>query len=131
MRRKPRQEEQIIWATAAAASPGVPDGERCTALIVVVRTNNGGHVSNHVLPDDIPRRLEPIIPGFDDLVPHTAGLLLHPGATQSEIALNLGVSRQTINYHIRAMEEMGAVRIVRNGRTSLCYPAIRPGPSTT
>jgi len=58
-------------------------------------------------------------------------LILHPGATQSEVAINLGVSRQTINYHIRAMEEMGAVRIVRNGRTSLCYPAIRPGPAST
>ncbi len=53
-------------------------------------------------------------------------LLRHPGATQSGIALNLGVSRQTVNYHVLAMEEMGAIRIIREGRRAFCHPLIRP-----
>lgn len=55
-------------------------------------------------------------------------LLTNPGTTQADIAVNLGVSRQTINYHLLAMEQMGAVRITREGRLSYCYPKVRPGP---
>ena len=55
-------------------------------------------------------------------------LIQHPGVPQSKVALHLGVSRQTVNYHMQCMEEMGAVRISRNGRRTMCYPLVRPGP---
>lgn len=55
-------------------------------------------------------------------------LLEHQGGSQTMIAAHLGVSRQTVNYHISAMEGMGAVRVVKSGRISACYPLVRPGP---
>jgi len=56
-------------------------------------------------------------------------LVSHPGVPQSKVAFHLGVSRQTANYHILAMEKMGAIQITRHGRRTLCYPLIRAGPS--
>ena len=53
-------------------------------------------------------------------------LLRNPGASQSEIATALGLSRQTVNYHILSMEKMGAVKINRTGRRANCYPLVRP-----
>jgi len=58
-------------------------------------------------------------------------LVHHPGSSQSEIALNLGISRQTVNYHALPMEKMGAIRIARHGRHSLCYPLIRASPGNS
>ena len=55
-------------------------------------------------------------------------LIQHPGEPQSKIALSLGVSRQTVNYHMLCMEEIGAVKVSRHGRRTLCYPLVRPGP---
>jgi len=58
-------------------------------------------------------------------------LIRHPGSSQSEIAVSLGLSRQTVSYHILAMEKMGAVRVNRMGRRALCYPLVRPPSSSS
>jgi predicted transcriptional regulator len=56
-------------------------------------------------------------------------LLTHSGSSQTKIATHMGVSRQTINYHILGMETMGALKIARKGRRTSCYPLVRPGPN--
>jgi len=56
-------------------------------------------------------------------------LLTHSGASQTRIATHMGVSRQTINYHILGMETMGALKITRKGRRTACFPLVRPGPN--
>lgn len=48
-----------------------------------------------------------------------------PGATQKEIGELLGLSKQVVNYHIRAMERAGFLRLERAGRFVKCYPVQR------
>jgi predicted transcriptional regulator/WD40 repeat protein len=45
----------------------------------------------------------------------------HPGTTQKDIALELDVSKQVVNYHINIMVGAGLVKLVREGNKTLCY----------
>ncbi len=45
----------------------------------------------------------------------------HPGTTQKDIALELDVSKQVVNYHINIMVGSGLVRLAREGNRTLCY----------
>lgn len=58
-------------------------------------------------------------------------ILANPGSSQTKVAGHLGVSRQTVNYHILGMESMGALRVGRKGRKTSCYPLVRPSPDGT
>ena len=62
------------------------DGQWGAALIVVVHVDVRVHVVFQVLPDDLRRRLKPIVLGLDNLVPCTAGVLLNPGRVGAEAA---------------------------------------------
>jgi predicted transcriptional regulator/WD40 repeat protein len=45
----------------------------------------------------------------------------HPGTTQKDIAIELDVSKQVVNYHINIMVGAGLVRIVKEGNKTMCY----------
>jgi predicted transcriptional regulator len=45
----------------------------------------------------------------------------HPGTTQKDVALELDVSKQVVNYHISIMVKTGLVRIVKEGNKTKCY----------
>jgi predicted transcriptional regulator len=46
-----------------------------------------------------------------------------PGLTEIEIAQWLGLSKQNTHYHIRKLENGGAVRVKRAGGNARCYPS--------
>ncbi|MCD6461343.1 MAG: winged helix-turn-helix transcriptional regulator [Thermoplasmata archaeon] len=49
-----------------------------------------------------------------------------PGINQSDLAKEVGVSRQVINYHIKRMTESGRVLVKREGKSSRCYAISMP-----
>ncbi|HEX2022553.1 MAG TPA: winged helix-turn-helix transcriptional regulator [Candidatus Thermoplasmatota archaeon] len=49
-----------------------------------------------------------------------------PGISQSDLALALGQNKQTVNYHVKALERQGALRIEKRGRDTYLYPVL-PG----
>jgi len=44
-----------------------------------------------------------------------------PGANQNELARQMGVSSQVVNYHIRNLVAAGIIRLERDGRETRCY----------
>jgi DNA-binding MarR family transcriptional regulator len=47
----------------------------------------------------------------------------NPGITQKEIALHLGLTPPTVNYHISILREHRAIRVERAGRKTHCFVA--------
>jgi DNA-binding MarR family transcriptional regulator len=45
----------------------------------------------------------------------------HLGITQKEIAEQLGMAQQTVNYHIQLMEQARIIRLDREGKRSKCF----------
>jgi len=46
-----------------------------------------------------------------------------PGMSQSDLALGLGANKQTVNYHVKALERAGTIRVEKRGRDTFLYPA--------
>lgn len=49
-----------------------------------------------------------------------------PGLSQSDIARELGTSRQLVNYHVKALARRGLVFLLDDGRSSRVYPVEQP-----
>lgn len=49
-----------------------------------------------------------------------------PGISQSDLALGLGANKQTVNYHVKALERQGSIRVEKRGRDTFLYPASAP-----
>lgn len=45
-----------------------------------------------------------------------------PGISQSDLALGLGANKQTVNYHVKALERAGTIRVEKRGRDTFLYP---------
>lgn len=45
------------------------------------------------------------------------------GISQADLTLALGANKQTINYHVKALERAGTIRIERRGRETFLFPA--------
>lgn len=45
------------------------------------------------------------------------------GISQSDLALALGANKQTVNYHVKALERQGAIRVEKRGRDTYLYPS--------
>jgi len=54
-------------------------------------------------------------------------LIAEKAMTQTEIAAELGVTRQGANYHIKALEKQGKLVIAYDGQRWLCRPAVAHG----
>ena len=54
------------------------------------------------------------------------------GISQSDLALALGANKQTVNYHVKALERQGLIRVEKRGRDTYLYPASAPslGPGS-
>ena len=52
-----------------------------------------------------------------------------PGISQSDLALGLGANKQTVNYHVKALERAGTIRVEKRGRDTFLYPAEAPATS--
>ena len=46
-----------------------------------------------------------------------------PGISQSDLALGLGANKQTVNYHVKALERAGTIRVEKRGRDTYLFPA--------
>lgn len=44
------------------------------------------------------------------------------GISQSDLALALGANKQTVNYHVKALERQGVIRVEKRGRDTYLYP---------
>jgi DNA-binding MarR family transcriptional regulator len=51
----------------------------------------------------------------------------HHGISQSDLALALSANKQTVNYHVKALERQGIIRVEKRGRDTYLYPATAPG----
>lgn len=49
------------------------------------------------------------------------------GISQSDLALALGANKQTVNYHVKALERTGVIRVEKRGRDTFLYPTNAPG----
>ena len=45
-----------------------------------------------------------------------------PGISQSDLALGLGANKQTVNYHVKALERAGTIRVEKRGRDTYLFP---------
>ena len=45
-----------------------------------------------------------------------------PGISQTDLALGLGANKQTVNYHVKALERAGTIRVEKRGRDTYLYP---------
>jgi len=45
------------------------------------------------------------------------------GLSQTDLALALGANKQTVNYHVKALERQGLIRLEKRGRETFLYPA--------
>ena len=45
----------------------------------------------------------------------------HPGVTQSQLARELNLSRQLLNYHLQELVTNQVIKLERLGNKSLCY----------
>ncbi|MGQ9582543.1 MAG: winged helix-turn-helix transcriptional regulator [Thermoplasmatota archaeon] len=52
-----------------------------------------------------------------------------PGVSQKEIALETGLSKRVVSYHISRLMEVGLIRVRRDGKSVLCYPGEGEGGS--
>ena len=48
------------------------------------------------------------------------------GMSQSDLALALGANKQTVNYHVKALERQGVIRLEKRGRETFLYPSEAP-----
>jgi DNA-binding MarR family transcriptional regulator len=48
------------------------------------------------------------------------------GLSQTDLALALGANKQTVNYHVKALERAGMIRLEKRGRETFLYPADAP-----
>ncbi|HUR69597.1 MAG TPA: winged helix-turn-helix transcriptional regulator [Candidatus Thermoplasmatota archaeon] len=53
-----------------------------------------------------------------------------PGISQSDLALGLSANKQTVNYHVKALERAGTIRVEKRGRDTFLYAADAPSTST-
>lgn len=44
------------------------------------------------------------------------------GMSQTDLALALGANKQTVNYHVKALERQGLIRLEKRGRETFLYP---------
>lgn len=44
------------------------------------------------------------------------------GMSQADLALALGANKQTVNYHVKALERAGTIRVEKRGRETFLYP---------
>lgn len=51
-----------------------------------------------------------------------------PGISQSDLALGLGANKQTVNYHVKALERAGTIRVEKRGRDTFLFPGGTPTP---
>jgi len=49
------------------------------------------------------------------------------GISQSDLSLALGANKQTVNYHVKALERAGIIRVEKRGRDTFLYPTNAPG----
>jgi len=49
------------------------------------------------------------------------------GISQGDLALALGANKQTVNYHVKALERAGTIRVEKRGRETFLYPTNAPG----
>ena len=45
------------------------------------------------------------------------------GMSQTDLSLALGANKQTVNYHVKALERQGLIRLEKRGRETFLYPA--------
>ena len=48
------------------------------------------------------------------------------GMSQTDLSLALGANKQTVNYHVKALERQGLIRLEKKGRETFLYPAGAP-----
>lgn len=52
------------------------------------------------------------------------------GISQSDLALALGANKQTVNYHVKALERAGVIRVEKRGRETFLYVTQPGAPGT-
>ena len=45
------------------------------------------------------------------------------GLSQTDLALALGANKQTVNYHVKALERQGLIRVEKRGRETFLFPS--------
>lgn len=48
------------------------------------------------------------------------------GMSQTDLSLALGANKQTVNYHVKALERAGMIRVEKRGRETFLYPSDAP-----
>lgn len=114
-----------IHYSALRRALGLPNGTLSFHIRSLERTgylrSKRVGVRLHFFAGPMPTDLRP----EDTLIPPRGDLLdyirLHPGTTQRETCRALNMLPSRVNYHIRALTQIGLIEVRREGRTTRCY----------